>query len=302
MAYPFVPAAHHYGPRLGPALAFVVHMAEGGGTVGFLSRPNARGVSVHYVIEAGGRIVQMVHEDQATGSINPRDLRDGDDPNGFYGQTTARACLGGWYSDPNAATITLEMEGFARDGPNGRQAVALVELTDDVRTRFPRIGLLGHRDFQDYKPCPGKLIPWELIGGHGPAGGMTGGGNQPASGDDMRFANAETSKPTSTQLLNVGAGSPWLYLDGSAGGSFSAALAVPWIAAGDGHAGEHVVLIATGAPYADKETRPTLALVKSSNVPYPAPAAPPAVDCDDVVTIELDKAAVRASDAVKARP
>jgi len=166
--YPFVPAYAKYGRRTGPVRAFVIHMAEGGGTVGYLSRPNPRGVSVHYVIEYSGRTVQMVAEANATGSINPNDLRAGDDPDGFYGISVARATMGSWYRDPNAAAITLEIEGFAKDGPNGRQLIALGELVDDVRVRFPTMGLLGHRDFTSRKACPGKEIPWAALGGHGP--------------------------------------------------------------------------------------------------------------------------------------
>src|SRR5204862_6162925 len=66
--------------------------------------------------------------------------------------------------------ISVEIEGFAASGPNTAQNGWRATLTDDLRHRFPGIGLLGHRDFQDYKPCPGKLIPWSKIGGHGPAG------------------------------------------------------------------------------------------------------------------------------------
>ena len=168
MSYPFVPAFVQLGPRKGPVRAFVIHMAEGGGTVGFLSRPNPRGVSVHYVIESTGRIVQMVAESQATGSINPNDLRTSTDADGFYGFKTAKRTMGEWWSDPNSATITLEMEGFASAGPNARQRIALAELVDDVRSRFPHMGLLGHRDFTSRKACPGSHIPWSAIGGHGP--------------------------------------------------------------------------------------------------------------------------------------
>lgn len=168
MAYPFVQAHDDYGPRSGPALAFVVHMAEGGGTVGFLSRPNDRGVSVHYVIEYTGRIVQMLLESHASGSLNPRDIRTTEGPPPF-GISVARAVLGDWIRDPNAAVISLEIEGYAATGPNATQRAALVRLVDDVRSRHPSIGLLGHRDFQDYKRCPGALIPWADLGGHGPA-------------------------------------------------------------------------------------------------------------------------------------
>jgi hypothetical protein len=172
VAYPFVPARYDYGPRPGPALAFVVHMAEGGGTVGYLAGPNVqRGVSVHYVIEYTGRIVQMLPEDHASGSINPTTLRTTDDPNGLYGVTAAKACLGAMWSNPNLAVISLEIEGFAVHGPNGAELDALDRLVADVRSRHPAIGLLGHRDFTDSKACPGQHIPWQQLGGHGPAGG-----------------------------------------------------------------------------------------------------------------------------------
>jgi N-acetylmuramoyl-L-alanine amidase-like protein len=169
VAYPFVQAAHDYGVRQGPAMAFVVHMAEGGGTVGFLSRPNDRGVSVHYVIEkTNGRIVQMLLESHASGSINPNDLRTGDDP-AVYGATVRKAVMGAWDHDPNAAVISVELEGFAAAGPNAAQHASLRTLVADVRSRNPRMGLLGHRDFQDYKACPGRLIHWDELGGHGEA-------------------------------------------------------------------------------------------------------------------------------------
>ena len=60
------------------------------------------------------------------------------------------------------------MEGTAREGPLAAQVVALAVLAADVRTRHPLIRNLGHRDFADYKWCPGKLIDWSSIGGHGP--------------------------------------------------------------------------------------------------------------------------------------
>lgn len=167
MGYPFVQAANDYGPRKGPVLAFVVHMAEGGGTVGFLSRPNLRGVSVHYVIEYSGRIVRMLAETHASGSINPTDLRSTDGPAPF-GASAARAVLGPWARDPNSAVITVEVEGFAATGPNDAQRAALVALVNDVRSRYPKIGILGHRDFTSRKACPGPHIPWPALGGHGP--------------------------------------------------------------------------------------------------------------------------------------
>lgn len=168
MSYPFVQAHDDYGVRRGPVMAFVVHMAEGGGTVGFLSRAQPRGVSVHYVIEYSGRIVQMLLESHASGSIDPTKIRTTEGP-APYGATVRRRVMGAWDHDPNAAVISLEIEGFASDGPNPQQNAALVHLVTDVRSRYPAMGLLGHRDFADYKACPGAHIPWAALGGHGPA-------------------------------------------------------------------------------------------------------------------------------------
>lgn len=167
MAYPFVSSYHDAGPAHGPRLAVVWHMAEGGGTVGYLHRENPNGVSVHYVIEYSGRVVQMLREDHMHTSINPALIRRTDDPNGFYGATVARDVLRSWWRNPNHATIGVEIEGFAKGGPNHWQHAAMAGLARDIQSRHPRIGNLGHRDFASYKACPGRAIDWPSLGGHG---------------------------------------------------------------------------------------------------------------------------------------
>lgn len=172
MTYPFVAAPDHW-PRNGvPVLAIAIHMAEGGGTVSWLMRPD--GNSSHYVVERTGRVVQMVQEDRAAGSIDPTKVRTTDDaPFTFegevviYGVTANKAGLGEHWRNPNAAVIAIEVEGFARYGPNAAQRPALKALVADIRTRHPGIPALGHRDWQAYKACPGKRIPWADYGGHG---------------------------------------------------------------------------------------------------------------------------------------
>lgn len=184
MTYPFAPAWYDYGSREGPTAGFVVHMAEGGGTVLYLADSNyqrahgkrtpvapPRGVSVHYVIEYDGRIVQMLVEAHVSGSINPTTLRTTDDdpfgdPAVTYGVSAARDVLGSWWSNPNHAVITVEVEGFAAVGPNDAQVIALQALIADVRSRHAGIRLLGHRDFTISKACPGKRVPWAFLGGH----------------------------------------------------------------------------------------------------------------------------------------
>lgn len=187
MAYRFVSSYHDLGPRRGPILGFTIHMAEGGNTVNFLHKQNPNGVSVHYVIEYDGEIVQMLREDHMHSSIRIRN-RDGssalrrDDEAQYnfrgewitYGATAAKAVLGPWAYvtstlGPNHATLAVEIEGFAADGPNTNQNAALERLVRDIRSRYPEIGLLGHRD-HNVKGCPGKRIDWAALGGHGKAG------------------------------------------------------------------------------------------------------------------------------------
>ena len=175
MSYPFVRAAHDYGRAKGPRLALVVHMAEGGGTVGYLARPNPNAVSVHFVVERSGSIVQMLPLTHANGSIRPTKIRMDDDPpyewQGapvVYGATAAHTVLGPWWRDPTSATLGVEIEGYAKDGPSARQQDALAGLWADLADRFPGLRALAHRDFADYKACPGRLIPWDRLSGHGP--------------------------------------------------------------------------------------------------------------------------------------
>lgn len=183
---PYVQAAHDYGSILQP-LGIVLHMAEGGGTVGYLSRSNPRGVSVHFVVERSGRIVQMLGLDKISGSVNPFHLRYGVGlldgrgapfdapetgpvaPHVQYGFAAVTAVLGiVGRANPNRHLISIEVEGFARTGPNSAQVISLQRMIAALRMQSSSIrGLLGHRDFQSYKACPGHKVPWQRLGGHG---------------------------------------------------------------------------------------------------------------------------------------
>ena len=98
----------------------------------------------------------------------------------------------------------------------------------------------------------------------------------------MRFANANSYDVTSGKRLALKAGQPWTYLDGSPGGTFSTNQTVECLGLADSKSGQYVVEIATGAPYADKVTRRTLVMVKTTATPTDAPAPAP-VDCSQAI-------------------
>jgi hypothetical protein len=175
MSYRFVQARYDsYGNRTATK-ALVVHMTEGAGTeadVDYLANNPLRGVSVHFVILKTGEIVQMLGWNRIAGSINPNELRTTDDPpytspdgaRVVYGATLRDAIMGSWI---NGGLLAVEVGGNAVDGPNQAQSEALVRLVADVRTRYPGLPVLGHRDFTSTKGCPGHKVLWASLGGHG---------------------------------------------------------------------------------------------------------------------------------------
>ena len=268
MTYRFVAAPDNW-PRNGVSVkAIAIHHAEGGGTVSWLTHPD--GNSSHYVVEYDGEVVQMVREDRAAGSINPTLVRTDDDPpftfegeTVTYGVTANRAALGGDWRNPNAAVIAIEIEGFAKDGPNDKQRAALQSLVADIRSRHPAIPALGHRDFQDYKACPGKRIPWLDYGGHGSIA-------KPA-GDDVKFIQA--SDLGEAKLLRLPLATQLYYLDGTEAFKTSTAHDWDFVGLGDAKGAEKVVSVNTGRVYPDAIPRPTL-LISRTGTLIDAPAPP----------------------------
>lgn len=185
LPYRYVHATHDYGKSPKPKGGIVIHMAEGCNTVAYLSGGNVlRGVSANFVVTAKGEIVQMLPLDHTSGSINVNDVRTDTDDDGFWGRRYTR-----FYSDDilsgaaNQRTISIECDGKARSawtcdgktypaGLNPKQVAALTELVAVLRAKFAqRLGVNGHRDFADYKACPGKATGIQAVlaaVGHGP--------------------------------------------------------------------------------------------------------------------------------------
>jgi hypothetical protein len=174
------PAANDYGPRdRWPTLAVVWHMAEGRNVAQYLARDPLRGVAVHYTVEQqtdrwkDGEVVRCLPEDRISGSINPRTIRRGDDPGGFYGASHAKEALGSYWpvTSPNCLVISVEVAGRAAEGPTEAQVRSMVALWDELKERYPEVVPLGHRDFQDVKACPGRTPAMKAafagMGGHG---------------------------------------------------------------------------------------------------------------------------------------
>jgi hypothetical protein len=112
-------------------------------------------------------------EDRISGSINPRTIRRGDDPDGYFGATHAKAALGSYWpgTSPNCLVISVEVAGLTKDGPTEAQQRSMVALWDELNARYPKAIPLGHRDWQDVKACPGRTAAMKAafaaMGGHG---------------------------------------------------------------------------------------------------------------------------------------
>lgn len=159
LPYRYVQATHDFGRSPVPKQGIVFHMAEGNRVVEYLSGAGVlRNVSATFAITIEGEVVQMLPLAHTSGSLNPRDVRRSTDKDGFWGRRWTR------FYDPdiltgkaNQRTISIECAGFASAGPNRDQVRATIDLVRTLREHFKRpLGFGGHRDFADYKLCPGR--------------------------------------------------------------------------------------------------------------------------------------------------
>jgi hypothetical protein len=183
------PAAHDYGSREGwPTLAVTWHMAEGRDVDQYLAGDPLRGVSVHYTIEQetarwqDGQVVRCLPEDRISGSIDPRTIRRGDDPGGYYGASHAKAAIGRYwpYTSPNLLVRPKGDQGPKGDpgasgssnwGDIANKPAGLADGVDDVGSVGYTTGIAwtdtvagGSTDYQYYWTWP-KQVPviWTVV-------------------------------------------------------------------------------------------------------------------------------------------
>ncbi len=286
------PAANDYGPRgRWPTLAVVWHVAEGKNVAQYLSRDPARGVSVHYTVEqatdrwADGEVVRCLPEDRISGSINPKAIRRTDDPGGYYGASHAKAACGRYWPDtsPNVLVISVEVAGTAKAGPTEAQQRSMVALWDELKHRYPKVIPLGHRDWQDVKPCPGKTASmkaaFSAVGGHG------------TDHSEVRYMS--TRDYTSGQVCTVRDGSKlYDYPGGLAIGTVDPPLTRDHL--GHDPSGSYVLISS------ELDGKSRTAWVNARAVSKVRPAPTPSTDCADEVAAERERVKAAAVAAIGA--
>jgi N-acetyl-anhydromuramyl-L-alanine amidase AmpD len=285
------PAANDYGSRRRwPTLAIVWHVAEGRNVAQYLSRDPARGVSVHYTIEQAtdrwhdGEVVRCLPEDRISGSINPKTVRRSDDPGGYYGASHAKAGIGRYWPDtsPNVLVISVEVAGIAKEGPTEAQQRSMVALWDELKGRYPRSIPLGHRDWQDVKPCPGKTASmkaaFSAMGGHGT--------------DHSEVRHMSTRDYASGQVCTVRDGSKlYDYPGGLAIGTVDPPLVRDYL--GRDETGDY------GLISSELDGKSRTAWVSTKAVSKVRPAPTPSPDCADAIEAERERVKAAALAAIK---
>jgi hypothetical protein len=253
--------------------AIAWHFAQGGGTDTWLTRQDGRqgNNSCHIVVKYDGSIRQIVEFDDAAWSLhNSIDADSHDAPDfGIFAFRYVREALGSGYSDPNRYIIAIEVEGFFDNGPNAAQKRTIRLLAAFLEREYPKAVHLGHRDFQDYKPCPGKYLFTNLL----PHASRFSAG-EPISGDDPMLSFRVLGPADGTVTIAASRGIVNL-LDGQATippiRSFDTAARIGlYVPYGDGEGRQTGYLIGyEGAPYI------ALDAVKENFVPTPVATVDP---------------------------
>lgn len=162
---PFTQAPKYSPSGMDDVRGIVWHFAEGGGTDYWLTREDgAQGDnSCHIVVKYDGSIRQIVEFDDASWSLH-WNMSGNYTDFGIFKPVRTREIIG---SDPNRHIIAIEVEGFWKNGPLTTQRNTILRLAKYLEEQFPEAIHMGHRDFQDYKACPGPSLFTNFLPHHG---------------------------------------------------------------------------------------------------------------------------------------
>lgn len=95
----------------------------------------------HYAVMPSGRIEQMLPEEEISNGVQ-----------GYNSTSINVAYIGG-----------IDRNGKAVDNRTSEQKKSLVELLKQLRERYPKARIMGHRDISPDKNGNGIIDPWERI-------------------------------------------------------------------------------------------------------------------------------------------
>lgn len=107
----------------------------------FISVRKWKAPGYHYIIEADGKITQLLDEERVSNGVK-----------GFNSVTVNVAWLGG-----------IDSNGKAIDNRTDEQKKALRQLLGVLRKKYPEAVIKGHRDFSPDVNGNGKVDVWERI-------------------------------------------------------------------------------------------------------------------------------------------
>lgn len=95
----------------------------------------------HYVVQADGTVTQLLGEDRVSNGVKD------------YNSTSVNvAYMGG-----------IDARGKAVDNRTAEQKASLVKLLKELKGRYPKAEILGHRDISPDRNGNGIVDPWERI-------------------------------------------------------------------------------------------------------------------------------------------
>lgn len=95
----------------------------------------------HYAVMPSGRIEQMLPEEEVSNGVR-----------GYNSTSINVAYIGG-----------IDRNGKAVDNRTSEQKKSLVDLLKQLRQRYPKARIMGHRDISPDKNGNGIIDPWERI-------------------------------------------------------------------------------------------------------------------------------------------